>query len=168
MLAWSLIINMISISMQVTDKKKLSSTNADDLENTFFSNEKDASSFVNLVSFQPFTDTADAVSAATACIEGKITKSLKSFLKKQFKSEGMKGESLAVADKTLAGNIKDKLSDLDIVHDAKTNELFRGIRCHLDALLEDSSDVAPSGSDIRAMQLGLSHSLSRYKLNFGI
>jgi len=151
---------------KVTDKKKLSSTNTDDLEKTFFSNEKDASSFVNLVSFQPFTDTADAVSAATACIEGKVTKSLKSFLKKQFKAEGMKGESLAVADKTLAGSIKDKISDLDIVHDAKTNELFRGIRYHLDTLLEDSSDVAPSGSDIRAMQLGLSHSLSRYKLKF--
>lgn len=151
---------------KVKDDKKLSSTDSDELEKTFFSNESDASSFVNLVSFQPFTDTADAVSAATACIEGKVTKSLKSFLKKQFKSKEVKGQRLAVADKTLAGSIKDKLSDLDIVHDSKTNELFRGIRCYLDTLLEESSDVAPSGSDIRAMQLGLSHSLSRYKLKF--
>merc|ERR1711957_709852 len=34
-------------------------------------------------------------------------------------------------------------------------------------LMDDASDIgAASGSDIRAMQLGLSHSLSRYKLKF--
>ena len=32
--------------------------------------------------------------------------------------------------------------------------------------MKDTDKTAASGSDIRAMQLGLSHSLSRYKLKF--
>ena len=95
-----------------------------------------------------------------------MSKSLKSFLKKQMKSKDLKGESLAVIDKNLAVDIKDKVSGLTIVSDAKTNELFRGIRCYIDELLESATETAPTGADIRAMQLGLSHSLSRYKLKF--
>lgn len=150
----------------MADEKKLTKTDPDDMYKKFFSSSTDATKFVNLLSFQPFMDTADAVSAATACIEGKMTKNLKSFLKKELKSKELKGESLAVADKTLAVDIKDGISNLNVVNDAKTNELFRGIRCYLDELLEDTSETAASGSDIRAMQLGLSHSLSRYKLKF--
>lgn len=151
---------------KVGDEKKLSKTDPEDMHDTFFSTSKDATSFMNLQSFQPFTDTADAVTAATACIEGKVSKSLKSFLKKQMKKE--KGQSLAVAETALALNIKEKIG-VKVVNDAKTHELFRGIRCHLDELLEDTSGKSTenvSGSDIRAMQLGLSHSLSRYKLKF--
>jgi len=151
---------------KVANEKKLAKTDPDDMHKKFFSNADDATSFVNLVSFQPFIDTADAVSAATSCIEGKVSKSLKSFLKKQMKSKDLKGESLAVADKTLAVDIKDKVSGLEIVNDAKTNELFRGIRCYVDDLLESATEAAPTGADIRAMQLGLSHSLGRYKLKF--
>lgn len=94
-----------------------------------------------------------------------MSKSLKSFLKKQVKKD-LKGESLAVIDKNLAVDIKDKVSGLDIVSDSKTMELFRGIRTYMDELLESATEAAPSGDDIRAMQLGLSHSLSRYKLKF--
>ena len=58
--------------------------------------------------------------------------------------------------------------------DSKTHELFRGIRCHLDELMGESGNngddrdgpSGPSGSDLDAMRLGLSHSLSRYKLKF--
>lgn len=151
---------------KVTNEKKLSKTDPDDMYKKFFSSAEDATSFVNLLSFQPFMDTADAVNAATACIEGKMTKSLKSFLKKELKSKELKGENLAVADKALGLSIKDKISGLNVVNDTKTHELFRGIRCYLDELLEDTKETAASGSDIRAMQLGLSHSLSRYKLKF--
>lgn len=151
---------------KVAKEKKFAKTDADDMYNSFFSSAKDASSFVNLIAFQPFHDTADAVSAATACIEGKMSKSLKSFLKKQTKNKEIKGDTIAVADKALAVSIKDKMSGIDVVNDAKTNELFRGIRCYLDDLLEDTSETTASGDDVRAMQLGLSHSLSRYKLKF--
>jgi len=152
---------------KVANEKKLSKTEPTDLYNKCYPTPEAATSFFNLLSFQPFHDTADAVSAATACIEGKVSKSLKSFLKKQLKKKDCKGESIAVQDKALGLSIKDKLSGVNIVHDTKSNELFRGIRCYLDELLEDAGDVgAASGSDIRAMQLGLSHSLSRYKLKF--
>jgi len=151
---------------KVANEKKLSKTDPDDMHKKFFSNAEDATSFVNLLSFQPFVDTADAVSAATSCIEGKVSKSLKSFLKKQIKSKDLKGESLAIADKNLAVEIKEKVSGLEIVNDAKTNELFRGIRTYIDELLESATEAAPTGDDIRAMQLGLSHSLGRYKLKF--
>jgi nucleolar protein 58 len=131
------------------------------MHETFFSDVDKASSFLNLVSFQPFSDTADAVSAATSCMEGQVTKSLKSFLKKQLK----KDHDLAVADKALAISIKDAIDGTHVIHDAKTHELFRGIRTHMDNLLTtDNGGCSPE--DIRAMQLGLSHSLSRYKLKF--
>jgi nucleolar protein 58 len=144
----------------------MAKTDAEDMHKKFFSTAEDATSFVNLVSFQPFVDTADAVSAATSCVEGKVSKSLKSFLKKQIKSKELKGESMAIMDKNLAVDLKDKVSGLDIVSDSKTLELFRGIRTYIDELLESATEAAPTGADIRAMQLGLAHSLSRYKLKF--
>lgn len=152
---------------KVADDKKFAKTNTEDLYTKCYPTSEAATSFFNLLSFQPFHDTADAVSAATACIEGKVSKSLKSFLKKQMKKKGAKGDSLAVADKALAVSIKDKMTDLDIVSNSKSNELFRGIRTYMDELMESGAEVgAASGDDIRAMQLGLSHSLSRYKLKF--
>jgi len=156
---------------KVSDEKKLSKTDPDDIYENFFEDSKKATSALSLVSFQPFADTADAVSSATACIEGDVSKSLKSFLKKQLiKGEKKKGETLAVADKALGISLKEKMPKLPckIVHDAKTLEVFRGIRCYMDELMEsgDSEAGGVSGSDLRAMQLGLSHSLSRYKLKF--
>lgn len=113
-----------------------------------------------MVDFQPFADTADAVAAATACIEGEVTKSLKNFLKKQIKKD-----SIAVADKGLGVALKEAISGANVVHTDKTLEIFRGIRCYLDDLLEESKESI-TGKDVKAMQLGLSHSLGRYKLKF--
>lgn len=149
---------MWTYSKQVSDEKKFSKTDSDDLYDKFFSTTEKATSFLNLLEFQPFQDTADAVAAATACMEGKVTKSLKSFLKKPMKHDS----SICVADKTLAVSIKDTIKGANVVHDSKTTELFRGIRSCMDELLESTV----SSSDIRAMQLGLSHSLGRYKLKF--
>lgn len=160
---------------KVSNEKKVQKTDPDDMYDTFFAESSTATDLLKLVSFQPFADTADAVSAATACIESKVSKSLKSFLKKQVAKHGGdgkkgKGVSLAVADKTLGLSIKEKLPSLqcNLIHDNKTQELFRGIRYHMDELMENSgnSKNSVSASDLRAMQLGLSHSLSRYKLKF--
>jgi len=141
------------------------------MHDKFFADSKKASKFLEMLSFQHFEDTADAVSAATSCIEGKVSKSLAKFLKKKTKKlDG--GFELAVADKSLAVSLKESgLKDLVVVHNDKTQELFRGIRTHIDELLlsdSGSGDGAASLSskDMRAMQLGLSHSLSRYKLKF--
>jgi len=117
-----------------------------------------------MVSFQPFADTADAVSAATATMEGKVSKSLQKFLKKKLKKAA--DSSLAVADKALGLSLKESgMEGMQIVNDSKTAELFRGIRCYMDELM-DSDSNGVSAEDLRAMQLGLSHSLSRYKLKF--
>eukprot|EP00593_Proboscia_inermis_P000548 CAMPEP_0171299552 /NCGR_PEP_ID=MMETSP0816-20121228/8365_1 /TAXON_ID=420281 /ORGANISM="Proboscia inermis, Strain CCAP1064/1" /LENGTH=528 /DNA_ID=CAMNT_0011775425 /DNA_START=102 /DNA_END=1688 /DNA_ORIENTATION=+ len=158
---------------KMSDKKKLEKTKPEDMYDTFFSTQENAKKCLNLVSFQPFADTADAVSAASACIEGKMSKSLKGFLKKQLKGSKSDSESLAVADKALGLNIKEDLSSkmsCTIKCDDQTNEVFRGIRMHLDELMDgDGGKDSVSGvssEDVRAMQLGLSHSLSRYKLKF--
>lgn len=103
----------------------------------------------------------------TACMEGKISKSLKKFLKKQCKTT--KDTTIAVQDKNMATSLKDAIKNCQVVHNDKTQELFRGLRGHLEELLcEDSNnDEAPiHKEDLHAMQLGLSHSLGRYKLKF--
>lgn len=148
---------------KVSDEKKLAKTEPEDIYDTFFKDAKTTSKYLSLLSFQPFEDTADAVAAATSMLEGKVSKSLKSFLKKKLKKAA--SSSLAVADKTLGVGIKDALSSsVNVVSDNKTNELYRGLRCYMEELFD--TDGGMSAEDLRAMQLGLSHSLSRYKLKF--
>jgi nucleolar protein 58 len=142
----------------------LTKTDADDIHETFFSDSKKASKAVEIVSFEPFGDTAEAVSAATATLEGKVSTQLKDFLK--ISKKKLKGD-LAIEDKALAVSLKDEnYKNLQIVHDSKSQEIFRGIRHHLDELLNAEDEVGISPQDLKAMQLGLSHSLSRYKLKF--
>jgi len=69
-------------------------------------------------------------------------------------------EKLAVADAKLGGIIKEELG-IKCIHDASTMELMRGIRSQLEQLI-----TSVSSSDMNSMNLGLSHSLSRYKLKF--
>ena len=54
--------------------------------------------------FSKFTDMTDALSAATAAVEGKMNKGLKKVLKKVFSSDVQ--EQLAVADAKLGSVIK--------------------------------------------------------------
>ena len=78
-------------------------------------------------------------------------------------------DSFAVADKALGLSIKESIPRFPctVVQDSKTNEVFRGVRQYLDELLEDADKKnSVSASDLRVMRLGLSHSLSRYKLKF--
>eukprot|EP01038_Epipyxis_sp_PR26KG_P004538 gene4538-6408_t len=126
-----------------------------------------ASSIVKLKSFTPFANTTEAVVAATSIIESTLDKTLKKFLKKNIISKEISDE-LAVADIKLGGLIKDKL-DIKCVCNDSVMELFRGIRGHMETLLgggDGESGENDGGGAIRSMQLGLSHSLSRYKLKF--
>lgn len=59
---------------------------------------------VKLKHFSKFTDMTDALSAATAAVEGKMSKGLKKVLKKVFASDIQ--EQLAVADAKLGSVIK--------------------------------------------------------------
>jgi nucleolar protein 58 len=154
---------------QVNDRKKYNRLSADDIHNELFVDAHHASESLELVSFQPFVDTADAVAAITACQEGRASDSLQQFLQKKLKKyrKTETDATLAVAEKALAVDIKKQMSDtIKVVHDDKTAELFRGIRCHLEELLNAQDETHVSTSDLRKMQLGLSHSLGRYKLKF--
>merc|ERR1711934_95669 len=103
-------------------------------------------------------DTTGALSAATAAVEGKMSKSLKKLLKKVIAEDAH--EKLAVADAKLGGSIQEKL-DLSCVYDSKIGELMRCIRSQISGLISGLPD-----KEMAAMELGLAHSLSRYKLKF--
>lgn len=136
---------------KVLKEKKLSA--AQDVAGEF-STLENASSMVKLKAFAPFSSTTDAVVAATSIIESTLDKNLKKFLKKNV------SDDLAVADVKLGGLIKESLDIKCVCNDA-IMELFRGVRQHLEGLLPGAEEES-----IKAMRLGLSHSLSRYKLKF--
>jgi len=158
--------------VQVSDK--YNKLDAEDIYDKMFRDAEKATSNLELVSFQPFRDTADAVSAITACQEGKVGASLETFLSKKLKKILKKSNGgstlLAVADKALAVSLKqeDVLSQIKVVHDDKTAELYRGIRLYMEELLSSGADGdgGVTAGDLHKMQLGLSHSLGRYKLKF--
>ncbi|XP_050084065.1 nucleolar protein 58 [Anopheles aquasalis] len=129
----------------------------DNLYLEFESPEK-ASKIVKLKHFEKFADTTEALSAATAAVEGKVSKSLKKVLKKLVVDDVQ--EQLLVADAKLGNAIKDKLS-LQCVSNTSVQELMRCIRSQSENLLSGLPK-----KEMTAMSLGLAHSLSRYKLKF--
>lgn len=108
--------------------------------------------------FEKFEDTTEALAAATAAIEGKLSKTLKKALKKLV-SEDVQNQ-LAVADSKLGNAIKDKMA-LQCVANSGIQELLRCIRSQSESLLSGLPK-----KEMTAMALGLAHSLSRYKLKF--
>jgi nucleolar protein 58 len=82
---------------------------------------------------------------------------LKSFLEDELKDVK---DKLAVSDTKLGAAISKKLG-IQVVSDQAVNEVYRGIRSQLSNLISGLAE-----SDMNAMVLGLSHSLSRYKLKF--
>ncbi|KAJ1297136.1 hypothetical protein BS78_01G355000 [Paspalum vaginatum] len=110
---------------------------------------------VELKAFNKFENTSDALSAATLIIDSKPTKGLRKFLQKH-----CEGETLAVADSKLGNAIKEKLK-IDCLHNSAVMELMRGLRNQLTELI-----TGLGAQELGPMSLGLSHSLSRYKLKF--
>ncbi|KAI3722130.1 hypothetical protein L2E82_33158 [Cichorium intybus] len=137
---------------KVLDEGKLSKV--DDLWKDFSSADS-ARQVVKLKAFSKFENTSEALSAATLLIDSKPSKGLRKFLRAH-----CDGETLAVADSKLGNAIKEKLQ-IECVHNHTVMELMRGVRSQLTELITGlgSQDLAP-------MSLGLSHSLSRYKLKF--
>ncbi|KAJ8751062.1 hypothetical protein K2173_016243 [Erythroxylum novogranatense] len=137
---------------KVLDEGKLSKV--EDLWKEF-SNADSARKLVKLKAFNKFENTSEALEAVTKLIDSTPSKGLRKFLRAH-----CDGESLAVADSKLGNAIKDKLK-IDCVHNNAVMELMRGLRSQLTELISGlpSQDLAP-------MSLGLSHSLSRYKLKF--
>ena len=119
-----------------------------------------ASGIVKLKAFTPFENTTEAVAAATSIIESTMHSTLKKFLKKNIINKSLDDE-LAVSDIKLGGLIKDKM-DIQCVCNDSILELFRGVRTQIDSFIGGADE----GGSLKPMQLGLSHSLSRYKLKF--
>ncbi|KAL5055531.1 hypothetical protein RYX36_036213 [Vicia faba] len=120
-----------------------------------FSSAATARKVVKLKAFSKFENTSEALKSANLLIDGKASKDLRKFL-----SVHCQNETLGVADTKLASVIKEKLQ-IDCVHNIGVMELLRGVRYQLTELIAGLAvqDMAP-------MSLGLSHSLSRYKLKF--
>ncbi|KAJ6380113.1 hypothetical protein OIU76_016715 [Salix suchowensis] len=137
---------------KVLDEGKLSKV--EDLGKEFSSPDS-ARKVVKLKAFSKFENTSEALEAATKIIESSTSKGLRKFLR-----ANCDGEMLAVADSKLGNAIKDKLK-IECVHNNAVMELMRGVRSQLTELIAGlaTQDLAP-------MSLGLSHSLSRYKLKF--
>ncbi|KAJ3532249.1 hypothetical protein NM688_g7452 [Phlebia brevispora] len=144
---------------KVTDSGKVESDNLWEE----FETPESANKFLKLKSLHRFTSTANAVEDITALQEGKLGKGLKQFLSEEIVEKGKGKETLVVADSKLGYSINKKLG-IKIAADTIEGlyrDLFRGIRTQLAALL-DGLDP----KDLATMSLGLSHSLSRFKLKF--
>ncbi|GAB4855463.1 Ribosomal RNA processing protein 1 A [Ancistrocladus abbreviatus] len=137
---------------KVLDEGKLSKV--EDLWKEFATSDS-ARKIVKLKAFNKFENTAEALSSTTLLIDSKPSKGLRKFLRAH-----CEGEMLAVADSKLGNAIKEKLQ-IECVHNNVVMELMRGVRSQLTELISGlaTQDLAP-------MSLGLSHSLSRYKLKF--
>ncbi|XP_011805392.1 PREDICTED: nucleolar protein 58 [Colobus angolensis palliatus] len=141
---------------KVLNEKKLQEV--DSLWKEFETPEK-ANKIVKLKHFEKFQDTAEALAAFTALMEGKINKQLKKVLKKIVKEAH---EPLAVADAKLGGVIKEKLN-LSCIHSPVVNELMRGIRSQMDGLIPG---VEPR--EMAAMCLGLAHRFCHLLWSYGV
>jgi nucleolar protein 58 len=132
-----------------------------------FDSASSANNLLKLSAIHRFTSTAEAVEDATALNDGKMSKNLKKFLTEEIAgSKSRKNEQLVVSDAKLGGSIAKKLG-IQVMSDSSVLELYRGIRTHLASLLSSgSSDNEVDPRDLNTMSLGLSHSLSRYKLKF--
>jgi nucleolar protein 58 len=141
---------------KLLDEKKISQS-VDNLYLEFETPER-ANEIVKLKHFEKFGDTTEALAAATAAVEGKLSKTLKKTLKKLVDDDVQ--NQLLVADAKLGSAIKDKLS-LQCVSNSSVQELMRCIRSQSESLL-----AGLPKKEMTAMALGLAHSLSRYKLKF--
>lgn len=139
---------------KVLDEGKLKQAETEDVWTDFETPEK-ASKVVKLKAFSKFENTTEALQAAASLVDSKLSKGLKKFLKKH-----AEGDTLAVLDAKLGNVIKEKLG-INCLYSSGVMELTRGIRNQLTALV-----AGLSAQDLRPMSLGLSHSLSRYKLKF--
>lgn len=128
--------------------------NVDNLYEEFETPEK-ASQMVQLQHFLKFSDTTEGLAAVTGLIEGKMSKPLRRLLKRVDCSE-----RLALADAKLGQMIREK-TGLQCETSTAVGELLRCIRQQADNLMPELPR-----QDITAMQLGLAHSLSRYRLKF--
>ncbi len=116
---------------------------------------------LKLQQFVRFKDTADALAATVSLIEGRLGKRMKNLLK-GLASSGVAGQVWG-ADPKLCTVIKEKFDDLSCVTGGAVAELMRCVRMQF---LHTLPVPGLALTDVQNMQLGLAHSLARYKLKF--
>ena len=114
---------------------------------------------MKLKAFKKFSDTKEAMKSVEKLLQGKMSKTLQKFLEKNIIEKEIQ-EELMVADKKLAKTIQEKVG-INCQTGERANELFRCIRFQMQSLLTGLED-----QELKQMQLGLAHSVSRYKLSF--
>jgi|TARA_B110000503_G_C7103675_1_gene394970 nucleolar protein 58 len=124
-----------------------------------FKTAEGAEQVVKLKAFKKFKDTKDAMKSVEKLIEGKMSKTLQKFLEKNIVQKEIE-EELMVADKKLSKTITEKLG-ITCKHGEKASELLRCIRFQMESLL-----TGLDNDELKQMQLGLAHSVSRYQLSF--
>jgi nucleolar protein 58 len=113
---------------------------------------------LELAAIHRFQSTASAVEDISLINEGRLSESLQTFLANSLPKDKKKklDDTLIVSDPKLASTIHKSLS-IKVASDSTHQDLYRGIRGQLSALLGGVSE-----SDLGRMSLGLGHSLSRW------
>jgi len=137
---------------KVDDESKLSSV---ELEAEVA---KDPSSFFQLIAFEKFRDSTEAMRAATALVQSELEKPLQKFLKANLSK---KKDKLLVSDSKLGAEIKKKLEIDCVAATDKKLDVIRAIRQSLYSLIPGLEE-----KDANQMSLASAHNLSRYKLKF--
>lgn len=132
--------------------------NIEDLHKSFETAEG-ADKIVKLKAFKKFKDTKEAMKSVEKLLNGKVSKTLQKFLEKNIIQKEIE-EELMVADKKLGKTITEKLG-IQCKTGETASELLRCIRFQMSSLLTGLNE-----SELKQMQLGLAHSVSRYKLSF--
>lgn len=112
-----------------------------------------------LAAFGKFKDTAEAMTAQTAILEGAMSPKLQKFLKKNIVQKGVEQE-LAVRDPKLGAAIKKELK-IPCIHSDVTMEIFRTLGQRIHELVEQLSEEVSGQAS-----LALAHNIARYKLKF--
>jgi len=141
---------------KVTKDKKLEKL---DKLHEAFADAEGANSVVKLKAFAKFKDTKDAMKSIEKLMKGKVSKSLNKFLTKNIVQKEIE-DQLLVADNKLSKAITEKLG-INCKTGKQADELLRCIRFQMESLVDGIES-----SQMKQMQLGLAHSVSRYKLAF--
>ncbi|KAI1640861.1 pre-rRNA processing nucleolar protein-like protein Sik1 [Biscogniauxia mediterranea] len=121
---------------------------------------------VQLVSFAPWRNAADALENINSVSEGIMTDYLKSHLELNLPQSKKSKIVLGVADRNLGGSIKAAFPGVEVETgdtSEATADLLRGVRLHASKLLKSLQE-----GDIEKAQLGLGHAYSRGKVKFSV
>ena len=120
-----------------------------------------ANKIVKLKAFEKFTDAQEALKSTASVAEGKMSKSLRRFLRKNIVKKGIE-DSLLVLDKKLRTAVEEKLG-IKCLYSSKYMGLIRGIRSQIEGLVAGLTE-----QEQKAMQIGLAHSICRHTLKFSV